>query len=523
MKRRTFLQTAGAVSAGAILAKATPTTKHSRLASIPENPQKLLDSLIDSALTHGADYADARYVLLNSQTLQSRKDIFFTATDNETAGIALRVYKNGNWGMSATSQFDKFDNTALAKKACSLAEANGLVKQIPLNMEGRLTTSLDPWKSSYKTDPFTVELNEKVDFLVGLSAPPMQKEGIVYSVANLFTSKKRVLYRNSLGGSADQTYIVTYPNFGLTAYYQSKGRVDSRNSDIEPVQAGWEITSDYDFKNDLERTINQVLEKNNLAKNVVPESYDIVVTSSHLWKLLYDTLAPHLDPYTVTGLDGDSPQNAMFKRDDFGTKNFSNSLLNLDFDNRMPRGLATTAVDDAGMTDNNGTIIRNGVLTALPGSDELRGSELNLQGNSTRAESWDQQPKFAMPNLFMHPANEDISAQDLVKDVKKGILVSGRSQTILTSDRKSFRTSGQLGWLIENGKVKNMIREFVYEGNTEYFWNMLDAIGGKETVTIGGDMFPQNNSPIWQSPFSIAVPSARFTNINVFSTAGGAK
>ncbi len=523
MKRRTFIQALGAFGAATVLSGAGRFSRTVMPVPIPDHPENILLDLIKAAKSSGAVYADARFVLLQSESLQVRRDLFYSALENESAGIALRVYKGGNWGMAATAFTGETDTRALAQTACSLAAAKGAVQKVPFSEAGRIVKAHTPWKSACKIDPFDVPLGQKVDFLLELSAPPLSKEGIAYSVANLFVSKKRVWYVNSLGGSTDQTYTVTYPNFGLTAFLQSRGRIDSRNSDIEPVQAGWEIAAEYGFKEEVQRAVNEVLEKNNLAQFVAPASFDLVLASSHLWKVIYDTLAPHIDPYTILGLDGDSTKNALFSRTDIGRKTFSTPRFNLEFDNRIPRGLASTEVDDAGMPSANGTFFRKGIFQSLPGSDELAGFETEWKGSSTRAESWDQQPKFAMPNLIFLPGTQPLSAKDLIRDVKKGLYITGRSQTLLSPDRKSFRATGQLGWLIENGEIKHMVRDFVYEGSTISFWNMLDELGGNETVTIGGDIFPQNNSPIWLSPYSIAAPAARFTNINVFSTQGGAK
>src|SRR5512147_1134458 len=103
MKRRSFLKTLSLAGCAALLPD-LPLRARTESLTLPSDPNALLKSLIDAALAAGASYADARLIHLRNQAIQVRKDQPFSINDFESAGVALRVYKGGNWGFTASSE-----------------------------------------------------------------------------------------------------------------------------------------------------------------------------------------------------------------------------------------------------------------------------------------------------------------------------------------------------------------------------------------------------------------------------------
>ena len=88
------------------------------------------------------------------------------------------------------------------------------------------------------------------------------------------------------------------------------------------------------------------------------------------------------------------------------------------------------------------------------------------------------------------------SADEMIKDVEKGILVTGfiGGNSNGTTGDFSF---GVVGQFIENGKISHAVNEMNVSGNSKEFWNQL--------AEMGNDPYPYSSRKI---------PTIMFDDIN---------
>jgi TldD protein len=512
IQRRTFLKGIGAAGATAMLPAGF---LHTTVAAPrAESPDETLTALLDAAASQGAEYAEARSVFLQNQSMQARRDQLYSISDVESGGFALRVYKGGNWGFVSVGTSETIDVKKIAGRACAMAAAIGAFQRVPLRTSDRVSSGSHTWRTPKAVDPFSLGLKQKADFLLGLSSRPLKYDDIAYSVANLFCAKRESRYRNSLGGAVEQEQFFVYPNFAVTMFDASTRRIDSRTGRMEAVSGGFEACTETDFVGEIESAIGELREYA-AAKALETGEYDLIVDPSHLWRLFYDSLATALDPQTLAGLDGGSPRNALFTMSDIGRKLFEAPGLNIDFDNQLAGGLASTGWDDAGHAAARGTIMQEGTLTALPGADEFD-PDAGAGGPAiARSGGWQSPPRFAMPNLVLRPAATGSTIEELIGRTEKGLFLVGRGKPQLSGNRKWIQGSPQIAWLIEKGRRTRMVRDFQYNTSVTYLWSVLDDIGAASESLVAGDLFPSTANPIWEVPFSVAVPPVRFRNVPV--------
>ncbi len=519
MKRRTFLQSLGTIG---ILAGLPRSTR----AHVPRPSLRIGDSevdatlhaLIDAALRNGASYADARFVTLEDQSIQVQsqqsKTAVASAIDTRSSGIALRVWKNGNWGHAAIDR-NGIDVAAMATRACALADAMASIARVPFIGEGRIANTDVEWHSPCTNDPFAIPLKDREDFLRRLTATASKHEEVVYAVANLFVSRRTVRYANSLGGHTRQTTTVTYPNCGVTVFDEKARTIDSRSTRFEPASIGYEITEKHDFIGEVEQAVLDILQYQSSPQ--LPEGdYELILEPSHLWRVIYDSLVPWLDPAVLYGLDASDPARRLLAVSDLGKRKLGSALMNLRFDNTLKHGLATSGWDDAGFAAAPHVIVREGKLQTLPTTDDLTGWYDGPRIGNTRSAGW-LAPRFSMPNLVLDPPATSVSIRDMVKDVENGLIVSGRARTYLSPGRTGFQANGQIVRRIQKGVVTGMVRDVVYETRIVDFWRKLTALGPLSEVLAGGEMTPQRSNPQWEAPFSIVTPPARFDPIRAYS------
>jgi TldD protein len=514
MKRRAFLSSAATIGAATLLLPRALGNTVQRLS--PDRADALLRALVDEAVRAGATYADARFTSSRQQSMQVRKDVPYSALDSRSQGIAIRVYKDGNWGFAASADAETADPRALAATACLLASEAGALATVPFSREGRLTGKAVTWSAPFEIDPFSLPVKEKADFLISLLQPAAKNSKVAYTVANLFQMKRETRFFSSLDASVTQTFMTVYPNFAVTAFDGSRRRIDSRSGSTEPAAGGYELLSKHPFDTEIWKTADEAMEMQQAAA-LTAGDYDLILDPSFFWRILYDTLLPHLDPVVIHGMSGDVPSTPLVPPAGIGSAVVASDLLSLSFDNTLARGLASCGWDDAGRPSSAGTLVKNGIVTGLPYSEEFAASGASSAG-STRAPGWSSAPRFAMPNIVATPAEGGKSLEEMIANTERGILFSGKGQTQHTVNRRWFRASPQAAWLVVNGKRAGMVRDFAIDSALHYFWTMLSEIGGPQDLRSGGDLFPQAANPAWDMPFSVAVPPARFSRIALVST-----
>jgi TldD protein len=446
--------------------------------------------------------------------VQVRRDALYSSSDSESAGWMLRVFTGGQWGHAACSASDRLTADEMATRACSLAVAMARLQALPFTEAGRLSEALAPWSSPCRVDPFSIPLKEQVDFLLSLSTAHMAAKDVAYTVANLFAVKRQTLYRNTLGGRAEQTVIVTHPNTGMTMFDGVSRRIVSRSSDIEPRCTGYEITGEYPFAAESAAALEELAEMMR-AQPVQEGEYDLVIDAGPLWRIVHDTLAVQVDAQSLTGVDGVNPQYKLLTSADVGRKVFDSRHLNLSYDSALAGGLASVAVDDTGRRAGRGPIIQEGVLASMIGSDDAAAEGAMHYPVYARASSWQNPPRGGMPNLVLEPVDPARGIDAMIAATEKGLLLRGREKTSLSPNRRWMQGRSQAAWRIEKGKKTAAVRDVRFSCAVQQFWSALAETGPASDAVLGGDLFPQSSNPNWELPFSIMAPPARFTAIPV--------
>ena len=191
-------------------------------------------------------------------------------------------------------------------------------------------------------------------------------------------------------------------------------------------------------------------------------------------------------------------------------------------DRSQTGGLATVGWDDEGVPAQEWHLVKDGTFVGWQTTRDLA----HLIGdNSSRGcqhgDSWSSVSFPRMPNVSMSPNKKDVSADELIGDVKDGIMIHGRGSYSIDQQRYNFQFGGQTFWEIKNGKVTGMLKDVAYQSKTTDFWGACDGIGGKSTYLLPGTFNDGKGQPGQSNAVSHGCPVARFRNINVLNTAAG--
>ena len=133
----------------------------------------------------------------------------------------------------------------------------------------------------------------------------------------------------------------------------------------------------------------------------------------------------------------------------------------------LPQGLSSRLYDSDGIKAEKRVMIENGILKSYY-VDNYYGKKLGLEPNGNSS-----------TNLILSYGSR--STEEMVKDVKKGILVTGfiGGNSNSTTGDYSFGVSGLM---VENGKTVKPVSEMNISGNAKDLWAQLVEVGNDPNI-----------------------------------------
>jgi len=137
-----------------------------------------------------------------------------------------------------------------------------------------------------------------------------------------------------------------------------------------------------------------------------------------------------------------------------------------------------------------------------------------------RSDSHSRFPINRIANLYMEPdKNRDVTPDDLVGGVERGIYIEGMGSFSIDQMRNNFQFGGDLFWMIEGGQKTKTLKKVTYQAQTRQFWGSCDGIAGKKYWRPLGVMNCGKGEPMQIAHVAHGTSPARFRGITV----GGSK
>src|SRR5437660_378691 len=137
---------------------------------------------VDAATKSGADYADARLVTEESESLTVKNQEMEGIDRALTVGVGIRVLVNGFWGFAATARREESEVVRTAELAVSIARAAARLPREPVEL-APVEPAVATWEGPMQQDPFTVSLEEKVAMLMEASRRMQQVKAVSFAEA----------------------------------------------------------------------------------------------------------------------------------------------------------------------------------------------------------------------------------------------------------------------------------------------------------------------------------------------------
>ena len=112
---------------------------------------------VEAARAAGADYADARVVTDESESITVRNQEMEGIERSSSQGIGIRVLVKGYWGFAATARLEPAEIERTARLAVEVATAASRLPMEPVRL-AEVEPATGTWHSPMRDDPCNVPL-----------------------------------------------------------------------------------------------------------------------------------------------------------------------------------------------------------------------------------------------------------------------------------------------------------------------------------------------------------------------------
>jgi len=468
---------------------------------------------VDLSLLSGVTYADCRVVHVTEEDVRVRDGAAEALSRSESLGMGLRVLVNGAWGFASTAEVTLEAAATLRERAIEIARASGRLAGERVEL-----APVEPARGTYRTkiekDPFDIPLKEKLQYITHLDSLLREVPDLNRTSAGMSFRREIRHFYSSEGSRIHQEIFQS--GAGITAGL-GRGHGESAERSF-PTSGGQYEAVGYELieKLKLEDAIEQLTEeaKALLTAQPCPAKTTTVILSGDMVSLqVHESIGHPLELDRVYGSERNFSGTSFATPDQLGKLKYAADIVTVYSDPTAEGGLGSFGYDDEGVPAARSPLIEKGVLVGYLTSRETAARIGTTSNGSMRARSWAYLPLIRMTNTMLQPGTKTL--EQMIAETDEGIYIQTPSSWSIDDRRENFQLGGEIGWLIKNGKLTEMVKNPTYSGNTVGFWNSCDAIGTPEEYRIWGTPSCGKGQPGQTIATGQGAAPARFANVKI--------
>ena len=158
-------------------------------------------------------------------------------------------------------------------------------------------------------------------------------------------------------------------------------------------------------------------------------------------------------------------------------------------------------------------IVKEGIWTGvLSGRDSAAVAGVP-PGGMVRADGFGRLPMVRMTNVGLLPG--DSSLDEIIEATDEGIYMETNRSWSIDDIRLNFQFGCEVGWLVKNGKIIDMVKNPTYTGITPEFWGNMDMLSGEEEWVFWGTPNCGKGQPSQIGHTGHPASPARFKNTRI--------
>ena len=420
-----------------------------------------LNKLNSTAISLGAEYAEARALRLTKTSLTLKEEQVEAAKQGIESGVAVRVLVNGAWGFASAGSLEPvtLDNAVLS--ACRMAKLASTRLKIPIKL-APVKVIEDRVVAKPKKDPSHVSMEEKIQTALKINRSSIGFDSRVKSCGmDYLDLTGNSFFVNSEGTSIEQDKLYVWAR--ITATARTNGVFTFSREEIGST-AGYELF-DEQIPEELGKKVAARAVQQLTAKPPKGGKSPVVLGPNVVGVFVHEAFG-HLAEADLA-LSGGLLASNMGKK-------IGSSLVTFYDDGTLLGSFGAFKYDDEGVPTQKTLLIKDGIVTGLMHNrDTANKFNTNPTGNA-RAEDFRVEPIIRMRCTYMAP--QDQTLEELFEGIKFGYYFKSFRGGQASLDG-TFQVGIQEGYEIINGEIGAPIRDASISGNTLETLHKVDAVG----------------------------------------------
>ena len=475
---------------------------------------EIIDRALDAAERAGASYSDIRLVERENETLSVKNGALEAAESDRSAGFGVRLVIDGAWGFSSSAVLEADEAERVTREAAGIARASASARRAPVSFDdsppavGRYVTPIEE-------DPFSVSIDDKLGILLAADAEMGRVPGVSVREGFLDSGRERKTFASSEGARVEQEIIEVGAGIEATAVNADEVQVRSypNSAGGQFVAGGFEAVRAMDLGAHGQRVGEEAIALLDAPQCPTGEM-TVILDSSQVALQVHESCGHPIELDRVLGQEASFAGTSFLTLDKLGKLQYGSELVSIDADATAPGGLGTFGWDDEGVPAQNVPIVSAGRFVGYLTSRETAPVIGQRSMGSSRAWSWNRIPMIRMTNVSLRPGDAG-SLEDLIADTRDGIFLDVNRSWSIDDRRLNFQFGTQVGWLIENGRRTQLVRNPTYTGITPQFWGSCDAICGVAEWILWGVPNCGKGEPMQTGHVGHGASPARFRSVQV--------
>jgi TldD protein len=476
-------------------------------------PRAQLEDVLASLANPALRYADIRYTATHQQHVRVRNGEVEDLSATVDRAVGVRVLVGNGWGFAASSDTSEAALRKAAKRAMEVAAASNIASTEAVALSD-VAPHVGAWSSTYVTDPFTIPLSRKIDYLLA-ATEPMRGDPRIHQVSgDISCYRQEKVFASTVGSFIEQT--TTEMGGGMEAVaidgdeFQRRTYPNPFGGDFQA--AGWEFIEGLQLPQKGLQVRDEAL-----ALLAAPKSpagrFDLIVGSSQLALQVHESCGHPTELDRAMGLEISLAGGSFLQPSMLGNFRYGSELVDIVADATIPGSIGSFGFDDDGVPAQRFHLIEKGLFVGyLSGRDTA--PFIGRRSNGTvRAESAARIPIIRMTNINLEPGTTPLA--DIIADTKRGIFVDTNKSWSIDDLRLNFQFGCEVAYEIENGRIGRLLKNPLYTGQTPEFWRSCDAVGDRATWQIWGLPNCGKGDPMQTMRVAHGAPAARFRNVEL--------
>ena len=434
--------------------------------------QLLLDNIIESEVDFGEIFYENTLVK-TYEVIDSKLD---TINSRITHGVGIRLAHNNDIVYGYTNDLKKKSLYELVSRIKNNFSNNRLIKEV--NLE-RLKISRD--KSVIKHND--MDDKKKKEYLLNIDKLARSIDSRIVQVDTVFyESDSEVIIANTNNTYVKENRPLTRLNITIIAKDDKR---QTKSSKSYGISGGYELLDEIDIKKEVENLATSAIKK--LSAKPCPSGEMPVIIGPGFGAVIFHEACGHSMEATTVSYNTSILSGKLNEK-------IASSKVSIIDDGTLKSKWGTTVYDDEGNKTRKNVLIKNGVLKGYL-IDYLNNRKMNMEiTGSGRRESYKYAPTSRMNNTYLVKGHDKI--EDMIKSVKYGIYavnMGGGSVDPVTGD---FNFAVNEAYLIENGKITDMVLGGSLIGNTLDILNNVSMVSDDLSFDTGFCGSVSGNVPV---------------------------